>query len=105
MKFAEIIREAGLSVKDFPKMSEVYTILYDRKDRIEITEKISYIESLFKHSRKSYNEFKDLLIRLENCPSTIEVMNVRIDQFNVILFYKSDNEKIFSRKKQKKSRR
>lgn len=96
MKFGEILREAGIEAKNFPKCAEISVTLYDRKDRV-IDREIHFVEKLFVQNEESFAKFKHFLEILEK--EDISEMNVRIDEFNVILFYKSSDILFFSRMK------
>ena len=95
MKFAEIIREAGLNACEFKKTSDITIHLYDGKNRIDTEDTVHYIEPLFKHNEASFLNFKNFLTGLEK--ETIESMNVKIDIDTVILFYKSPRAIVFFR--------
>lgn len=99
MKFAVVLREAGFSQKDFKKCAEIPITLYDRKDRIDSKEDIRFVEKLFAHNNKSFMDFYDFLKKLESQTEQPESINVRIDEFSVIVFYKTPNIRFFSRQK------
>lgn len=97
MKFAEIIREAGLNPSEFKKCSDIPAVLYDGKDRVESKETVHYIEPLFEKNPGSLWNFKSTLISLEN--ENIESINVKVDIDSVVLFYKTGRATVFSRRK------
>lgn len=99
MKFAVILREAGFVSKEFPKCSEIPIILYDRKDRIIEEDDIHFVETLFKENNNSFMNFYDFLKSLEKSNEPIDSINVMIDEYNVIVFYKSSKLKFFPRTK------
>lgn len=95
MKFAEIIREAGLNPKDFPTASNISIVLYNGKSRVD-DETIHYVESLFAHNDDSLERFKVFLRKLEKDP--ISSMNIMIDEYYVVLNDKSSKVRPLSRK-------
>ena len=95
MKFAEIIRNAGLNPKDFEKVSNIPTTLYDGKNRICSEETVTFIQPFFKENHYSLKNFKDFLIGLEK--EEIDSLNVRVDIDSVILFYRTPRAIVFLR--------
>ena len=98
MKFATILRESGFSVKDFKKSSEISIILYDRKDRIDNVEDIKFVHTLFSNNTKSFIDFYEFVKELENNPEPPACINVKIDEYSVVVFYKTPQAKVFLRK-------
>ena len=96
MKFATIIREAGLNEKDFENCSEISVTLYDAKDRIHENITLHFVEPLFWHNKDSLQKFQNFLVDLEENP--VESINVEIDENHVVVFYKTPNPRFFSRK-------
>ena len=96
MKFAEIIREAGLNLSEFTKCSEIPVHLYDGKDRISTEEKIHFVEPLFSKNSNSLRKFNHYLSKIEMDP--VEFINVQVDVDSVILFYKTPQATVFSRR-------
>lgn len=95
MKFAEILKNAGMNPQNFPKSSEIKTFLYDGKDRISSEENINYVEPFFKHNDGSFLNFQHFVNGIEQ--ETIESMNVKVDITSVILFYKTPRAIVFLR--------
>ena len=95
MKFAEVIREAGLNPCNFENSSNIDISLYDGKDRVSSEEDIHYAEPLFKNNEGALKNFNGFLTGLEK--ETIESMNIKIDINSVILFYKTPRAIVFLR--------
>lgn len=78
MKFAEIIREAGLDIGAYPMASKLSIDLYDRKHRL-FSSTIHFHENLFAKKESSLIQFKNFLDELEkelhsgSKPSSIDV--------------------------------
>lgn len=96
MRFATILREAGVSTDEFKNCAEIPVILYDRKDRTITDENIHFIERLFKNNPDAHKKFHTFLTELENTPPT-STINVRIDESAVFVFYRTQNCRIFLR--------
>lgn len=96
MKFEEIIREAGLSVQDYPTASQIPVTLYDRKDRV-ITSPISFYEPLFSKNPAGKAAFAEAVKVLDEAPFKTEFVSARIDEYHVILHYRTPHVRIFSR--------
>ena len=100
MKFAEIIREAGIDIScpaRFPKISCMEVHLYDGKDRVSSEESVKFVEPLFKENPNSHANFYAFIVGLENEKDTPKEMNVKIDISSVILFYKDPRAIAFMR--------
>lgn len=96
MKFANIIREAGLNLDNFEKCTEISINLYDEKDKVNENNDVHFVEPLFSHNSNSLQKFQDFLVDLEKSP--VSSMNIEIDENYVVVFYKKPNPKFFSRK-------
>lgn len=96
MRFATILREAGLSTDDFKNCAEIPIILYDRKDRTITDENIHFVERLFQHNPDAYQKFSAFLTELEKNPPHSPI-NVRIDESAVSVFYRTHRCRIFLR--------
>ncbi len=95
MKFAEIIRNAGLNPENFKNSANIKIYLYDNKDRVSSEETVHYIEPFFKNNDSALLNFKSFLAGLEK--ENIESFNVKVDINSVILFYKTPRVIIFLR--------
>ena len=95
MKFAEIIRNAGLNPKDFEKASNIPTTLYDGKNRTSSEETVTFVKPLFEENEGSLKNFNNFLIGLEK--EEIESLNVRVDIDSVILFHQTPRAIVFLR--------
>ena len=95
MKFAEIIREAGFSVDDYPNAAQIPVKLYDRKDRIVQGEYLKFDKPLFEENELSKLAFGKLILKLEKVQ--LPEISIRIDEEVVAVYYKSVHVKIFSR--------
>ena len=87
MKFAVILKAACINPDFFPKLSQIPINLYDGKDRLDPSDNAEYAENIFLHNTDSLEDFRKFIGSLENQPITH--MNVKIDEFRVILFYKT----------------
>ena len=96
MKFAEIIKNAGLEPAQFPKSSIIDISLYDGKDRIDENKTVSYAKPLFEEYPSSLKAFERYLSGIEK--TSITSMLVKIDEMSVILLYKTPSPVVFLRK-------
>ena len=96
MKFAGILRSAGILEGAFKKCENIDIVLFDGKKPISSHGNIHYANELFENNPTSKLKFIGALIDLEINPPQ-ESINVKIDEFNVILFYQTAKPKIFSR--------
>lgn len=96
MTFKTIIKAARLKPNDFPNASSIPIVLYDWKDRVIPGEDVIYARDLFLGSPAGKEKFLVFLEQLEEKP--VSSMNVRIDAYNVVVFYKSLDVIFFSRK-------
>ena len=97
MKFAEIIRNAGLEVARFPNCANINIRLYDGKDRVNSAESVEYTRPLFVENPNSLNKFFNFLTGLEK--ENVTSMNVKVDVDSVVVFYQNPRAKVFLRKK------
>ena len=97
MKFAEIIRNAGLDVSRFPNCANIPIRLSDGKDRVISSESVEYVRPLFVETPNSLKQFFNFLTGLEK--ENVTSMNVKVDVDSVVLFYKNPRAKVFLRKK------
>ena len=95
MKFAAIIKETGIDLKEFKNCSQIPIVLYDRKNRIISDENLHYAEKLFANSSHSLKRFYHLLNTLEKEP--VQSLDIMISENFVVLFHKSPNAKLFPR--------
>lgn len=98
MLFAEVIREAGFSVEDFPVASQIPVTVFDRKDRLVETDSLKYVEELFAHNSGAKSDFERFLNSLEECPFTLPELTLRIDEEMVAVNYKTADLQRFSRR-------
>ena len=96
MKFAEIIKNAGLDPKQFPNCSIIDISLYDGKDRIEESETVNYAKPLFEEYPSSLKAFETFISGIEQ--GNVTSMLVKIDVNSVVLFYKTLRPVSFLRK-------
>ena len=96
MLFSEIIRESGSNPSEFKKCSDIPVVLYDGKDRINSEKTIHFVEPLFSKNPNSLRKFNHYLSKIEMEP--VESINVQIDIDSVILFYKTPQATVFSRR-------
>jgi len=96
MKFAEIIRNAGLKIEDFPKSSNIEITLYDDENRIVPEEKVTYAKPFFDENPDSLKNFEHFITGLET--EEITTMNVKIDEHLVVLFFRTSRIIAFRRK-------
>ena len=95
MKFSTIIRESGFSPYAFPKCSSIPITVYDRKDRICTQEDLHFSKKLFADNEKSEKNFLNFINSLET--KSVESLNVKIDEFSVIVFHKTPEVIVFQR--------
>ena len=95
MKLTTIIREAGFNPCVFPKCSQIPITVYDRKDRETMEEDLHFSKKLFADNANSATSFFNFITSLETNP--VESINVKIDEFSVIVFYKTPQAIIFQR--------
>ena len=96
MKFATILREAGIYPELFPKCGEINTVLYDSDDQIHEGDDVKFVESLFYRNPDSFNKFVDFVAELDTNPDN-SAINVQITETHVIVFYKTPCVKVFRR--------
>lgn len=84
MKFAEIIRWAGLETANYPKASETPVAYYDGKNRISEATLILFARELFEENDASKAKFASLLNRIESETEISEII-AKIDEFSVII--------------------
>lgn len=96
MKFATIMREAGVCARLFPECGEIDVVLYDEDDKVHKKDDVKYIKKLFDGNTDSYNKFFDFVDELNRDPSYLSI-NVQITPHHVIVFYKTPGAKIFPR--------
>ena len=95
MKFATILREAGICERHFPISSEIEIRLFDGDDEFETQEDVHYNEPLFVNNNDSYNKFFDLADKLDFDP--VMSMDIKIDKNYVIVFYGTPEQIAFRR--------
>lgn len=104
MKFAEIIREAGLTPEDVPYVSQLSVVLYDRKRRVVEDETIKFVEPLFKENPASHESFLNFCTELEQQLASNSAyrelssnLSAQISESALILWYDSCGPYIFLR--------
>jgi len=65
LKFAEIIREAGINPIDLPKAAELPIVLYDGKKREIQEETIHFAEPIFEKNSTARSNFLKFVFDLE----------------------------------------
>lgn len=95
MKFATILREAGICERHFPISSEIEIRLFDGDDELEMQEDVHYNEPLFVNSMDSYNKFFDLVDKLDS--DSVISMDIKIDENYVIVFFGTPQQIAFRR--------
>jgi len=90
MNLSVVLRESGLTPEDYD-CAKIPITLYNRKDRILKENDIRFTERLFSQNDKSFKDFYLSIKALEKLSKKTLSINVRIDEYNVILFYKSPN--------------
>ena len=96
MKFATIMREAGICPRLFPECGEINVVLYDENDEIHPKDDVHYITKLFADNPSSYDQFFDLVDELNANPDYLSI-NIKISPEHVIVFYKTGNPRVFRR--------
>jgi hypothetical protein len=97
MKFAVIIRNAGLNPMKFPNCADIECHLYDGKDRLHSEESVQYTEPFFNSNEASLRNFCEFItnIKTEDTPS----IDVKVDISSVVLFYNTSRAVLFIRNK------
>ena len=85
MKFAQIIREAGLNPSDYPRLSEIPIKLSDRKNRLIEDETIHFTLPLFEKKKSSLEHFIAFLDKNEAMP-TFSSLEGKIDEAFLLLW-------------------
>ena len=96
MKFATIMREAGICSRLFPECGDIDVVLYEEDGKVYKKDDVQYIKKLFDGNTDSYNKFFDFVDELNSAPSYLSI-NVQITPHHVIVFYKTPGAKIFPR--------
>ena len=97
MKFATIMREAGICTRLFPECGEINVVLYDEDNQIHKKDDVQFIRKLFADNLDAYNKFFDFVDKLNANPDCLN-MDVQITPDHVVVFYKTPDAKIFRRK-------
>lgn len=104
MKFAEIVREAGVNSEDVPYVAQLPVTLYDRKRRVIEGETIKFVEPLFKENPASHESFLNFCVELEQQLASNSVyrelssnLSAQISESALILWYDSCGPYIFLR--------
>lgn len=97
MKLANIIKNSGLDTIEFKRSSEIPITLYDRKNRIIDDPDIKFVKFLFEDNDSSFERFHELLKEIEKTTDTISSIEVKIDEFCVVLRIPGKGFHIFSR--------
>ena len=97
MKFAEVIKNSGISPLAFPLSGEIDIQLLDGKERSINKSTITYVEPLFKENPGSMQNFRNFLTGFET-EKNKESFKVKIDEISVILFYRTSRALVFMRK-------
>ena len=88
MKFAEIIRGAGINPVDLPKAAELSIILYDGKPQKILKETLDLNEPIFEKNLEARTAFLNFLVELEKRLRTEEGLadhSVRVQMTSAIL--------------------
>lgn len=96
MKFATIMREAGISEKLFLECAEINVVLYDEDDEICAKEDIEFIKPLFVENPDSFEKFFNFVDELNSNPDYLTI-NVLITEHYVVVHYKTNHAKVFRR--------
>ncbi len=98
MKFAEIIKAAGICPKFYPKSSEIPVTVFSDGDDVS-EESLSFREKLFESNNVSHTRFSFFLRKLE-CTDEITLRQVSITPENVIISYNAGKVKVLPRQLQ-----
>ena len=99
MKFATIIREAGIAPKLFPNVAEkINVVIYDLEGQTT-EDDVKYAEGIFDNNRHSFCSFIAWLDDFENNmeEESETCMDVQITRDYVVLFYNTNNSITFRR--------
>lgn len=97
MKFATIMREAGLITEFWPKCSKIKVNLYDDKEHLVEVDDVKFVQPLFSENNNSRDEFVELIDYLDANFDTYESIDIQISANHVIVFYNSPHATIFRR--------
>ena len=93
MKFERIIEEAGFNSYQFQTAASIPVTLYDGNE--VVLEKVHYAKELFSENTLAEINFFNFISYLEKKPVTS--MEVKIDEYSVIVFYKTKQAISFKR--------
>lgn len=91
-----LIQAINTPEKDFPHICEIPIFLYDAKDRLHTDSNITFEKELFSENFEEKEKVISYLNELEE--KKISYIDVKITESHVIIFSKTSNLKIFSRK-------
>jgi len=97
MKFSTVMKAAALHTLQYPAAEDIDITLYDGKDQIETNENVRYVEPLFINNPQSFDDFLMFVCDVLDTEFILH-MNVKIDEDEVVCFYKTENAVTFSRK-------
>lgn len=96
MKFATIMREAGIAEKLFPESAKIDVILYEEFDEIYPEEDVKFIKPLFEENQDSFKKFFNFVEELNSNPDFPSI-NIFITEHHVVVHYKTHNSMVFRR--------
>lgn len=96
MKFATIMREAGIDEKLFPECAKINVVLYDEYDEVCTEENVIFVKPLFAENQDSFKRFINFLGEL-NLSHDCLTINVLITEHYVITNHKTNHAKVFRR--------
>ena len=96
MKFATIIREAGICEKLFRECAEIDVVLYDEDDEINESDDVKFVKPLFEDNQGSLERFIKYVDELNSNLDCVS-MNVLITEHYVVVHHKTPQAKSFRR--------
>ena len=96
MKFATIMREAGIFERLFLECAKIDVVLYDEDDEINESDDVKFVKPLFEDNPDSFEKFFNFVDELNSNPDYLSI-NVLITEHYVVVHYKTPKAKSFRR--------
>ena len=96
MRGSTLVMGVRENMAKYPNLCKMIIYLYDDEDKEHLGADAEFVEDLFAHNANERTRFIRTLDVLEK--DTPVFISVKITESHVILFYKTANPKLFSRK-------
>ena len=96
MKFATIMREAGICERLFRECTEIDVVLYDEDGEINESDDVKFVQPLFEANPDSFERFINFVDELNSNPDYLSI-NVLITEHYVVVHHKTPQAKSFRR--------